>query len=101
MNLRKNLKMQERGRISTSCVLLEKNPDTRAIVPVHFAGLPCDMPAIKSAADKADAAVIEDAAHALGAQYPDGQRVGSCAYSLMTVFSFHPVKAIAAGEGGG
>jgi dTDP-4-amino-4,6-dideoxygalactose transaminase len=79
---------------------LRRNQDVRAVVPVHFAGLPCDMPSIKSAADKAGAAVIEDAAHALGAQYPDGQRVGSCAHSLMTVFSFHPVKAIAAGEGG-
>ena len=79
---------------------LGKNPDTRAVVPVHFAGLPCDMPAIKSVADQAGAVVIEDAAHALGATYPNGQRVGSCAYSLMTVFSFHPVKAIAAGEGG-
>ena len=79
---------------------LEKNPDTRVVMPVHFAGLPCDMPAIKSAADEAGATVIEDAAHALGAQYPNGQRVGSCAYSLMTIFSFHPVKAIAAGEGG-
>jgi dTDP-4-amino-4,6-dideoxygalactose transaminase len=58
------------------------------------------MPAIKMLADKAGVAVIEDAAHALGASYPDGQRVGSCAYSLMTIFSFHPVKAIAAGEGG-
>lgn len=79
---------------------LAENPDARAVVPVHFAGLPCDMPAIKSAADKAGAVVIEDAAHALGAQYPNGQRVGSCAHSLMTVFSFHPVKAIAGGEGG-
>lgn len=79
---------------------LAKNPDARAVIPVHFAGLPCDMPAIKSAADQAGAVVIEDAAHALGAQYPDGRRVGSCAYSLMTIFSFHPVKAIAAGEGG-
>lgn len=80
---------------------LGKNPDIRAVVPVHFAGLPCDMPAIKAAADQAGAVVIEDAAHALGARYPDGQRrVGCCAYSLMTIFSFHPVKAIAAGEGG-
>lgn len=79
---------------------LAANPDTKAIVPVHFAGLPCDMPAIKSLADKAGAAVIEDGAHALGARYPDGQRVGCCAHSLMTIFSFHPVKAIAAGEGG-
>jgi len=79
---------------------LEANPSTKAIVPVHFAGLPCDMPVIKALADKAEAAVIEDAAHALGASYPDGQRVGCCAHSLMTIFSFHPVKAIAAGEGG-
>lgn len=80
--------------------VLKDNPVTRAIIPVHFAGLPCDMPAIKALADQADAIVIEDAAHALGAQYPDGQRVGCCANSLMTIFSFHPVKAIAAGEGG-
>lgn len=80
--------------------ILESTQNARAVVPVHFAGLPCDMPAIKSVADKAGVVVIEDAAHALGSQYADGQRVGSCAYSHMTVFSFHPVKAIAAGEGG-
>lgn len=74
--------------------------NVRAVIPVHFAGLPCDMPAIKAVADRVDACVIEDASHALGATYPDGQRVGCCAHSLMTVFSFHPVKAIAAGEGG-
>jgi dTDP-4-amino-4,6-dideoxygalactose transaminase len=80
--------------------VLLKNPHTSAVVPVHFAGLPCDMPAIKAAADQAGAVVIEDAAHALGAVYPDGRRVGCCAFSTMTAFSFHPVKAIAAGEGG-
>lgn len=80
--------------------VLAKNPDVRAVIPVHFAGLPCDMLAIKTIADKAGVEVIEDAAHALGATYPKGQRVGSCAYSSMTIFSFHPVKAIAAGEGG-
>ena len=79
---------------------LTQNPDARAVVPVHFAGLPCDMPALKAVADKAGVVIIEDAAHALGAVYPNGRRVGSCAHSLMTVFSFHPVKAIAAGEGG-
>ena len=79
---------------------LEKHPNTKAVIPVHFAGLPCDMPAIKLLADSAGALVIEDAAHALGASYPDGRRVGCCAHSVMTVFSFHPVKAIAAGEGG-
>lgn len=80
--------------------VLAQNADTRAVVPVHFAGLPCDMPAIKAAADKAGAVVIEDAAHAFGATYANGRRVGSCVDSLMTVFSFHPVKAIASGEGG-
>jgi perosamine synthetase len=80
--------------------VLQSVRQPRAVVPVHFAGLPCDMPAIKAAADEAGAAVIEDAAHALGARYPDGTRVGSCKHSLMTVFSFHPVKLIAAGEGG-
>jgi len=81
-------------------IALEKNPNTKAVIPVHFAGLPCDMPAIKKLADDAGSAVIEDAAHALGASYPDGRRVGCCTHSLMTIFSFHPVKAIAAGEGG-
>jgi UDP-4-amino-4,6-dideoxy-N-acetyl-beta-L-altrosamine transaminase len=80
--------------------VVKNNRDVRAVVPVHFAGLPCDMTAIKSIADEAGAVVIEDAAHAMGARYPDGQLVGSCAHSLMTVFSFHPVKTITTGEGG-
>jgi perosamine synthetase len=79
---------------------LRADPSIRAVVPVHYAGLPCDMPAIKAAADKAGAVVIEDAAHALGATYADGTKVGACTHSLMTTFSFHPVKTIAAGEGG-
>ena len=79
---------------------LERNPNTKAVIPVHFAGLPCDMPSIKKLADAAGAVVIEDAAHAFGASYPDGRRVGCCAHSLMTIFSFHPVKSIATGEGG-
>ena len=83
--------------LAAKCKELKK---IRAIVPVHFAGLPCDMPSIRAIADKYGSVVIEDAAHALGASYPDGARVGNCAYSHMTVFSFHPVKAIAAGEGG-
>ena len=80
--------------------VLLKNSNVKAIIPVHFAGLPCDMMAIKNLADDAGAIVIEDAAHALGATYPNGKRVGCCENSLMTIFSFHPVKAIAAGEGG-
>ncbi|MDP2127607.1 MAG: UDP-4-amino-4,6-dideoxy-N-acetyl-beta-L-altrosamine transaminase [Pseudohongiella sp.] len=88
--------------MSPTCLrdALMQNPNTVAVVPVHFGGLPCDMPAIKALADAAGAVVIEDAAHALGGTYPDGRRVGCCAHSLMTIFSFHPVKAIAAGEGG-
>ena len=80
--------------------VLQVNGPPRAIVPVHFAGLPCDMVAIGRLAQAADACVIEDASHALGATYEDGRRVGCCSHSQMTVFSFHPVKAIAAGEGG-
>jgi len=72
----------------------------KAVIPVHFAGLPCSMPTIRSIADKYDAVVIEDAAHALGASYPDGGRVGNCKYSDMTTLSFHPVKMITTGEGG-
>lgn len=79
---------------------LKKHRNVRAVTPVHFAGLPCDMAAITPEAEKAGAVVIEDAAHALGATYPDGSRVGNGRYSSMTMFSFHPVKAIAAGEGG-
>ncbi len=80
--------------------VISSSSNVRAIVPVHFAGLSCDMPAIKEQADEIGAVVIEDAAHALGGQYPDGTRIGCCANSHMTIFSFHPVKAIAAGEGG-
>ena len=72
----------------------------KAIFPVHFAGLPCDMKQIKKLADKYNLAVVEDAAHALGATYNNGNKVGNCEYADMTCFSFHPVKGIAAGEGG-
>jgi dTDP-4-amino-4,6-dideoxygalactose transaminase len=81
-------------------IALANNPNTKVVIPVHFAGLPCNMPALNLLADNAGAVIIEDAAHALGGSYPEGGKVGSCLYSLMTVFSFHPVKAIAAGEGG-
>ena len=79
---------------------LKKHPNAKVVIPVHFAGLPCEMKSIKDHCDKFGVSVIEDAAHALGAIYDNGKKVGSCCYSLMTVFSLHPVKAIAAGEGG-
>ncbi len=72
---------------------------TRAIIPVHFAGQSCDMESIRSLSEKHGLYVIEDAAHAIGSEYR-GTRVGSCKYSDMAVFSFHPVKNITTGEGG-
>lgn len=88
--------------ISPSAVekMLAKHSEIRVISPVHFSGLPCDMVSIKKMADKAGAVIVEDAAHALGSHYEDGSAVGNCRYSLMTVFSFHPVKSITTGEGG-
>lgn len=76
----------------------------KAVIPVHLTGRVCDMVAIKAIADRHGIAVIEDASHALGASYADADGshhlVGSCDHSDMSVFSFHPVKTIAAGEGG-
>ena len=79
---------------------LEQNSEIKAILPVHFAGLPCDMKRINEISREYDLRIIEDAAHALGAKYPNGSKVGSCEYSDMTVLSFHPVKSITTGEGG-
>ncbi|WP_078060728.1 UDP-4-amino-4,6-dideoxy-N-acetyl-beta-L-altrosamine transaminase [Desulfotomaculum copahuensis] len=70
---------------------------TKAIIPVHFTGQPCDLDAIHDIARRCKLSVIEDAAHALGAEYK-GRPVGGL--SDMTVFSFHPVKHITTGEGG-
>ena len=75
-------------------------PQTRLLIPVHFAGRACDMKRIAATARREGLRVIEDAAHAIGSSYPDGSRVGSCTYSDMTVFSFHPVKTMTTGEGG-
>lgn len=69
------------------------------LVPVHFAGQPCDMPAIRALADQYGFRVIEDASHAIGARYGD-ERVGCGKYADITVFSFHPVKIITTAEGG-
>jgi len=69
-------------------------------MPVHFAGVAVDMKALSAKIAQREAVVIEDASHALGSLYPDGTAVGSCAYSDMTIFSFHASKNIACGEGG-
>jgi perosamine synthetase len=70
---------------------------TKAIMPVHYAGQPCDLDPIHAIARARGLRVIEDAAHALGAEYR-GRRVG--ALSDLTIFSFHPVKHVTSGEGG-
>ena len=69
------------------------------VIPVHLAGLPCDMASIADLGREYGFRIIEDAAHGLGGAYPRS-RIGSCAYSDITVFSFHPVKGITTGEGG-
>lgn len=70
---------------------------TKAIIPVHLTGQPCNMDAIHAIAKEYHLIVIEDGAHALGAEYK-GRKIGSL--SDMTTFSFHPVKPITTGEGG-
>ena len=71
----------------------------KIVVPVHFAGQSCDMRAIQRLAQRYGFHVIEDAAHAAGGRYLE-HPVGSCKYSDIAVFSFHPVKIITTGEGG-
>ncbi len=75
------------------------NNRTKVVIPVHFAGQPCDMESIFRLKTKYNLIVIEDAAHALGARFRNA-KIGSCRYSDMTVLSFHPVKSITTGEGG-
>jgi UDP-4-amino-4,6-dideoxy-N-acetyl-beta-L-altrosamine transaminase len=71
----------------------------KIVIPVHFSGQPCDMEDIYALGQKYGFKIIEDAAHAIGAEYQDNP-VGNCKYSDITVFSFHPVKIITTGEGG-
>ena len=92
----------------------------KVVIPVHFAGQPCDMPAIHKLSQEYGFKIIEDASHAIGASYnsviargeaipiiaseekqsTNRVMVGSCTHSHITVFSFHPVKIITTGEGG-
>jgi|TARA_B110000971_G_scaffold40588_1_gene39794 UDP-4-amino-4,6-dideoxy-N-acetyl-beta-L-altrosamine transaminase len=71
----------------------------KIVMPVHFAGQPCDMPSIYNLSKRYGFKIIEDASHAIGSSY-DKIKVGSCAHSDVTVFSFHPVKIITTAEGG-
>ena len=71
----------------------------KIVIPVHFGGQPCDMLGIYELSKKYGFKIIEDASHAIGASY-NNFKVGSCKYSDITIFSFHPVKIITTGEGG-
>jgi len=71
----------------------------KAVMPVHFAGQSCDMRAIGRLAQEYGFKVIEDASHAIGGRYL-GKPVGTCEYSSIAVFSFHPVKIVTTAEGG-
>jgi UDP-4-amino-4,6-dideoxy-L-N-acetyl-beta-L-altrosamine transaminase len=87
------------GTINADIIEQAVTNKTKAIIPVHYAGHPCDMEHIFAIAQKHGLIVIEDACHALGAKYKNGN-IGSCEYSDMAVFSFHPLKSITTGEGG-
>jgi UDP-4-amino-4,6-dideoxy-N-acetyl-beta-L-altrosamine transaminase len=87
---------------ATLAEALDRAPSGRAkaVLPVHLGGRLCDMAALAPLARAAGAAIIEDAAHAIGGQDAEGRPVGACPLSDGATFSFHPVKTLAAGEGG-
>jgi dTDP-4-amino-4,6-dideoxygalactose transaminase len=88
------------GNIDPLSIETRITPRTKAIIPVHFAGAPCDMNAIWSLAEKYSLFVIEDAAHAVGTHY-DGQSIGSReSRSDAVAFSFYATKNLTTGEGG-
>ena len=74
--------------------------DLDLVIAVHFAGFPVELERLASLSSKFGFKIIEDSAHALGSEQSNGRRIGSCDFSDISVFSLHPVKSIAAGEGG-
>jgi dTDP-4-amino-4,6-dideoxygalactose transaminase len=83
--------------IDVAAVEAAITPRTRAVMPVHFAGLPVDMDALYALAERRGLRVVEDAAHAIGASH-GGRRIGS--FGDLVVFSFHPNKNLTTIEGG-
>jgi UDP-4-amino-4,6-dideoxy-N-acetyl-beta-L-altrosamine transaminase len=71
----------------------------KVLIPVHFSGQSCEMAPLADMARRFGFSIIEDASHAIGGRYRE-TAIGSCSFSDMTVFSFHPVKIITTGEGG-
>lgn len=88
---------REDFNIDPAAVAAAVTPRTRAVIPVHFAGRPCDMDAIGALAERHGLAVVEDAAHAIGAEHR-GRKIGTL--SALTVFSLHAVKNVTTAEGG-
>jgi len=87
------------GNIEPDLIETAITDRTKLIVPMHFAGHPVQLEKIAQIARRHRLLVVEDACHALGARY-ENAIIGDCTYSDMAVFSFHPVKSIATGEGG-
>jgi UDP-4-amino-4,6-dideoxy-N-acetyl-beta-L-altrosamine transaminase len=92
-----NMSVEELSKKLIKAEKIGKLP--KIVIPVHFAGQPCNMVAIKKLSKQYGFKIIEDASHAIGASY-NKIKVGSCAHSDITVFSFHPVKIITTAEGG-
>lgn len=94
----RNISIQSLAAKLKQAIKVDRLP--KAVIVVHFAGSSCDMAKIEALTKPHGIALIEDAAHALGAQDKEGNNVGSCTYSAMAVMSFHPVKSITSAEGG-
>jgi perosamine synthetase len=90
----------DKSTMNINCNDVEKllSEKTKAIMPVHYRGLPCDMDALLDLAAHHDLIIIEDAAHAFGSCYK-GRPIGS--FGHVTCFSFDPIKNVTCGEGGG
>ena len=84
------------------CIKVNKLKKISTVVVMHNGGIPCDMKEFFKLKNKFKFNIIEDACHALGAKYDiaKSHKVGSCRYSELTIFSFHPLKNITTGEGG-
>tara|TARA_B100000787_G_scaffold49830_1_gene35885 strand:- start:18447 stop:19622 length:1176 start_codon:yes stop_codon:yes gene_type:complete len=88
------------AKLEEKLQLAEANGELpKCVIPVHLAGRSCDMKGIYDLSKRYGFNIIEDASHAIGSSYEQSP-VGSCQYSDITIFSFHPVKIITSGEGG-
>lgn len=87
-------------RLAEKLAVAEKSSKLpKVLIPVQLCGQPCDMAGIYKLGQQYGFKIIEDASHAIGGKY-QGEPIGNCRFSDITVFSFHPVKIITTGEGG-